>query len=150
MMYFFLLQLNIWSTYQAFCVRYMDLFIPHLVCVCVVEEVGPVWISLHKPELKQLSETQLEDVETDLERRKEICVYCNAVTINVILIFMLQLLSTSGVMFCSGLMNISYFIHCIQCGYLSQCTVTHSPRCCLTVCHAPSASISTVKCMFLK
>lgn len=44
----------------------------HLVCVCVVEEVGPVWIRLHEPEFKQLSETQLKDVETDLGWRGEV------------------------------------------------------------------------------
>ena len=46
----------------------------HLVCVGIVEEVGPVWICLHEPELKQLPETQLEDVERDLEMRGEIYV----------------------------------------------------------------------------
>lgn len=61
-------------TNDAFCVRYKDSYIPHLVCVSVVEKVGPVWIRLHKPELKQLSETQLEDVETDLGRRGEVWV----------------------------------------------------------------------------
>lgn len=44
---------------------------PHLVGVRVVEEVGPVWIRLHEPELKQLPEAQLEDVETDLETEGE-------------------------------------------------------------------------------
>lgn len=43
-------------------------------CVGIVEEVGPVWIRLHEPELKQLPETQLEDVERDLEMREEIYV----------------------------------------------------------------------------
>lgn len=41
----------------------------HLVRVGVVEKVGPVGIRLHEPELKQLSETQLQDVEADLQRR---------------------------------------------------------------------------------
>jgi len=43
----------------------------HLVGVWVVKEVGPVWIRLHEPELKQLPQTQLEDVETDLGSRDE-------------------------------------------------------------------------------
>ena len=70
MMSIFPLLFNIRSAYHVFYVRYMDSYIAHLVCVCVVEEVGPVWIRLHKPELKQLSKTQLEDVETDLEKEK--------------------------------------------------------------------------------
>ena len=42
---------------------------PHLVGLGVVEEVGPVGIRLHEPELKQLPETQLQDAEADLQRR---------------------------------------------------------------------------------
>ena len=61
-------------TNDSFYVRYKASYIPHLVCVCIVEKVGPVWIRLHNPELKQLSETQLEDVETDLGRRGEVWV----------------------------------------------------------------------------
>lgn len=49
-----------------FCVRQRH-WQTHLLGVWVVEEVGPVWIRLHEPELKQLPETQLEDVERDLE-----------------------------------------------------------------------------------
>lgn len=41
----------------------------HLVRVGVVKEVGPVRIRLHEPELKQLPETQLQDVGADLQHR---------------------------------------------------------------------------------
>lgn len=43
------------------------LYLSHLVGVWIVEEIGPVWIRLHEPELKQLPETQLKDVEGDLQ-----------------------------------------------------------------------------------
>lgn len=36
----------------------------------VIEEVGPVWISLHVPKLKQLSQAQHEYVMTDLQTSK--------------------------------------------------------------------------------
>lgn len=39
----------------------------HLVGLRIVEEIGPVWVRLHEPELKELPEAQLEDVEGDLE-----------------------------------------------------------------------------------
>lgn len=54
-------------------------WLPHLVGVWVVEEVGPVWIRLHESELKQLPETQLQDAGTDLEWREEACVHHHAV-----------------------------------------------------------------------
>lgn len=41
----------------------------HLVSFGIVEEVGPVWIRLHEPELKELPETQLENTERDLGTR---------------------------------------------------------------------------------
>lgn len=43
----------------------------HLVSFWIVEEVGPVWICLHEPELKKLPETQLKNMKRDLERRGE-------------------------------------------------------------------------------
>ena len=39
-------------------------------CLWIVEEVGPVWVSLHVPELKQLSEAQCQDVLTDLRQKQ--------------------------------------------------------------------------------
>lgn len=56
----------------------------HLVGVRIVEEVGPVWIRLHEPELKQLPETQLKDVERDLESRGEACVYCHGTSYSML------------------------------------------------------------------
>lgn len=35
-------------------------------CLWIIEEVGPVGVSLHVPELKQLPEAQHQDVLTDL------------------------------------------------------------------------------------
>lgn len=43
----------------------------HLVSFGIVEEIGPVWICLHEPELKELPETQLKNIERDLETRGE-------------------------------------------------------------------------------
>lgn len=44
--------------------------------VWIVEEVGPVWIRLHVPELKQLSEAQEQDVLADLrEETNTSCVW---------------------------------------------------------------------------
>lgn len=43
----------------------------HLVSFWVVEEVGPVWICLHEPELKELPQTQLKNIERNLEMRGE-------------------------------------------------------------------------------
>lgn len=43
----------------------------HLVSFRIVEEIGPVWIRLHEPELKELPETQLKNIERDLETRGE-------------------------------------------------------------------------------
>lgn len=43
----------------------------HLVSFGIIEEIGPVWIRLHEPELKELPETQLENIERDLEMRGE-------------------------------------------------------------------------------
>ena len=37
----------------------------------VIEEVGPVWVSLHVPELKQLPQTQDQNVVTDLENQRK-------------------------------------------------------------------------------
>lgn len=54
-------------------------WLPHLVGVWVVEEVGPVWIRLHESELKQLPETQLQDAGTDLKWREEAFVHHHAV-----------------------------------------------------------------------
>ena len=34
----------------------------------IIEEVRPVWVRLHEPELKQLSEAQQQDVLTDLKQ----------------------------------------------------------------------------------
>ena len=42
----------------------------HLVPFGIVEEVGPVGVCLHEAELKQLSQTQLENVVADLRRVK--------------------------------------------------------------------------------
>ena len=39
----------------------------HRVCGRVVEEVGPVWVGLHKSEFKQFPQTQDQDVLTDLK-----------------------------------------------------------------------------------
>ena len=39
---------------------------PHLVILSIVEEVRPVGVCLHEPELKQLPQTQLQDFEADL------------------------------------------------------------------------------------
>lgn len=39
-------------------------------CLRIVEEVGPVWVSLHVPELKQLSEAKSQDVEADLRQKQ--------------------------------------------------------------------------------
>lgn len=36
----------------------------------IIEEVGPVWVGLHVPELEQLSDTQSQDVEADLKEKK--------------------------------------------------------------------------------
>lgn len=47
---------------------FLSLGSSHLVSFGVVEEVGPVWIRLHEPELKEFSEAQLQDVEGDLKR----------------------------------------------------------------------------------
>lgn len=52
--------------------------LPHLIGFRIVEEVRPVWVCLHKPELKELSEAQLQDVEGDLEGEIQPCVYANA------------------------------------------------------------------------
>lgn len=38
----------------------------------IIEEVGPVWVSLHVPELEQLSDTQSQDVEADLKEKTNI------------------------------------------------------------------------------
>lgn len=43
----------------------------YLVQLWVIEEVGPVGVSLHVPELKQLPQTQHQDVVTDLPERGE-------------------------------------------------------------------------------
>lgn len=51
---------------------------PYLVGVRIVEEVGPVWVRLHEPELKELPEAQLQDVEGDLDGETQPCVYANA------------------------------------------------------------------------
>lgn len=42
----------------------------HPVCLRVVEEVGPVGVRLHVSELKQLPQTQLQDILTDLTERE--------------------------------------------------------------------------------
>ena len=42
----------------------------HPVCLRVVEEVGPVGVSLHVSELKQLPQTQLQDILTELTERE--------------------------------------------------------------------------------
>lgn len=55
--------------------RLTDVAACHLVCVGVVKEVGPVWIRLHEPELKQLPQTQLQDVGADLQHRETSRVY---------------------------------------------------------------------------
>lgn len=39
-------------------------------CLWVVEEVGPVGVGLHVPELKQLPEAQHQDVVTDLRQKQ--------------------------------------------------------------------------------
>lgn len=52
--------------------------ITHLVGVWIVEEIGPVWIRLHEPELKQLPETQLKDVEGDLQGEARPYVFTDA------------------------------------------------------------------------
>lgn len=41
----------------------------YLVQLWVIEEVGPVGVSLHVPELKQLPQAQHQDVVTDLEKQ---------------------------------------------------------------------------------
>lgn len=43
----------------------------YLVQLWVIEEVRPVWVSLHVPELKQLPQTKDQDVVTDLETQGE-------------------------------------------------------------------------------
>ena len=40
-------------------------------CLRIIEEVGPVGVRLHVPELKQLSEAQLQDVLTDLMHKQK-------------------------------------------------------------------------------
>ncbi len=47
------------------------LVVAHLVLFTIIEEVGPVRVCLHEAELKQLSQTQLQDVETDLQNKGE-------------------------------------------------------------------------------
>lgn len=48
--------------------------LPYLVGVRIVKKVGPVWVRLHEPELKELPEAQLQDVEGDLDRETQLCV----------------------------------------------------------------------------
>lgn len=43
----------------------------HPVRLWVVEEVGPVGVRLHEPELKQLLEAQHQDVLTDLRKETQ-------------------------------------------------------------------------------
>ncbi len=50
----------------------------HPVRLWIIEEVGPVWVSLHVPELKQLSEAQCQDVLTDLRQKETHKFYCCA------------------------------------------------------------------------
>lgn len=38
----------------------------------IIEEVGPVWVGLHVPELEQLSDTQSQDVEADLKEKTKV------------------------------------------------------------------------------
>lgn len=41
------------------------------VCLWIKKEVGPVWISLHVPELKELPQAQFQNLLTDLEEADE-------------------------------------------------------------------------------
>ncbi len=47
------------------------LVVAHLVLITIIEEVGPVRVCLHEAKLKQLSQTQLQDVKTDLQNKGE-------------------------------------------------------------------------------
>jgi len=47
------------------------LVVAHLVLFTIVEEVGPIGVCLHEAELKQLSQTQLQDVKTYLPNKNE-------------------------------------------------------------------------------
>jgi len=47
------------------------LVVAHLVLFTIVEEVGPIGVCLHEAELKQLSQTQLQDVKTYLPNNGE-------------------------------------------------------------------------------
>lgn len=49
-----------------------DPCLPHPVRLRVVEEVGPVGVSLHVPELKQLPEAQHQDVLADLKQGENV------------------------------------------------------------------------------
>lgn len=54
------------------------LVVAHLVLFTIIEEIGPIGVCLHEAELKQLSQTQLQDVKTDLQNKGERELFSNS------------------------------------------------------------------------
>lgn len=80
---------------------------PHLVGVRIVEEIGPIWICLHEPELKKLPEAQLEDVEGDLERnRTALCLRQHRVFVLIIPLYFI----TNTTVFPNTRIRLSYSV----------------------------------------